>query len=286
MKSKFFYTNGTGKLHAHEKEKPLEIKVRSYTFNGPEDRQAMLEKLHICSQFDMRYRGLLEFYSNDLAAYKRKKGSGKHANEFLRILAKHFTDHLEDKCPSSWEACQPSFWEELIHITFPRLMKISTKQRESEIFLLQLNRFVRWLDQRVGTSWYELVKQYTETAKPELIMCERLINYLVVRTYPSIHQNNWNFKEERAANDADYNQCTTVIDSVYQVEEVCDNIITVTDLDTSWSYKLANMPSRLISTGMLLQGSIGKKRGDYYWNWLGVSGVYPAKAKNHFTLAD
>src|SRR5690625_1551860 len=151
-----------------------------YEFTDSEDREKILENIHIGSQFDMRYRGLFLFFGDDLVTYKKKIGSNKNGTEFLRILARYFTNHLEDDAPSSWEECQSTFWEELIFACFPHLMKLSKEQQQSIIFISQLKKFVQWLDKTKGTSCYQFIEKYFKEATVELPRNEKLLNQLML----------------------------------------------------------------------------------------------------------
>ncbi|MDY0394570.1 hypothetical protein RWE15_09105 [Virgibacillus halophilus] len=131
-----------------------------------------------------------------------------------------------------------------------------------------------------------MVQKYADTAKPELITCERLLNRLISCDFPTIHQKNWDLREELVAIETGYNQCTITIDSIFQVDKVSNNVVTVTNLDTSWTYQLTEMPIRMIKPGMLLHGNIGKKSSDICWTWFVTKGVYPAKAKNYIVFVD
>lgn len=64
------------------------------------------------------------------------------------------TDHLEDECPPSWKECPSSFWEELIFAYLPHYTKIIPHKNYAEIFLSQLRKFVRWLDEKNKLTFY------------------------------------------------------------------------------------------------------------------------------------
>ncbi|WP_231784211.1 hypothetical protein [Lentibacillus sp. JNUCC-1] len=257
------------------------------TFSHPDEHKAMMEKLKISSKFDMRYRGLLEFYSDDLVAYKLKKGSGKHTNEFLRIFSYYLTDTLEDHCPSSWQECQSSFWEKFIFVHYPHdHMTISKKQRDSEIFLLQLRRFVKWLDQRTGTSWLKVVEQYEAQAKSELLHCEKLLNHLFQQAFPGIHQNDWDFEKILTSNTTNHNHYANNIQSIFQVKEVYDDVVTINDIDSDRVYQIVGMPCKLVKPGLLIEGCIGMKKDAFFWELWVTSGVYPARARDYFVFVD
>ncbi|NQD67940.1 hypothetical protein HP456_18710 [Bacillus haikouensis] len=46
-------------------------------FKHPGEHLELLEKLKISKEFDMRYRGLMEYYRNDLIDYKREQMANK-----------------------------------------------------------------------------------------------------------------------------------------------------------------------------------------------------------------
>ncbi|MFD2045480.1 hypothetical protein ACFSTA_17490 [Ornithinibacillus salinisoli] len=89
----------------------LEVKAWKIEFSHPDEREVYMERLRVGSEFDMRYRGIFEFYGADLVAYKLKHKSSNQVNDFLRVFSKYLTDYLEDDCPPSWEECSHSFCE-------------------------------------------------------------------------------------------------------------------------------------------------------------------------------
>ncbi len=282
MQNTAFCTCGSGLVKENCCQGKPEVRVTLQPFSDPGEKQVFLEKLQISSQFDMRYRGLVDFYGDDLIAYKQERRSIEQVNEFLRIFAKHLTDNLEEDCPTSWKECPPSFLEELIFGHYPHHMKITTKQNDSEIFLLQLKRFFRWLDQRVGTSWYDLVDKYAEEAAPELKRCEQLLNHLFLCEFPRIHHNDWNVTEDIATLEINLNKCSESVHSVFQITEVYEEIITANDIDSGRTYQITGIPCNMVTPGILINGIIGKKREDFYWTWLNTEGVYPSKAIDYF----
>lgn len=108
----------------------------------------------------MRYRGLFEYYGKDLIAYKRENPTDQNRNEFLRILSSYMTTHLVDNCPTSWKKCKTSFWEEFIFGYYPHMMLITPEENEVDTFLLELKKFIQWLDKRAGTSFHPLIEKY------------------------------------------------------------------------------------------------------------------------------
>lgn len=270
---------GSGQAEDQCCKKSPEVRMFMQTFSHPNEHKEMLEKLQISSQFDMRYRGLFHFYGDDLIAYKRKKATGKHATEFLRILSNYLTDHLEDHCPPSWKDCTPAFWEEFIYACYPDHIRISTKQKESEIFLLQLKKFIRWLDQRTGCSWYELVERYAEEAHSELSTCEQVLNDLLFSS--RIFSKGWDPDEHIAKVTGKLSACKHTVDSIFEVTHIADGIVTIIDIDSARSFQLVNVPTKKLIPGILLEGIIGKMRDDFYWTWHHTEGTYPQKAKGY-----
>lgn len=65
MKSFSFHTN-------HRQRVKPETKIKLIPLTGTQSRSEILKKIEISSQFNMRYRGLFEYYGDDLIAYKKK----------------------------------------------------------------------------------------------------------------------------------------------------------------------------------------------------------------------
>lgn len=263
------------------KDKNMEATVWKYEFSGPEDRERMIEKVKISAQFDMRYRGLFQFYGDALIDYKQKIGTNKSGTEFLRVLAKYFTDNHEDTPLYSWNDCQSSFWEEFIFVYYPHLMKISKEEKQSRIFLSQLINFVKWLDQDIGTSCYPIIQTYLKDAASELYDCERLLNQLYLLDYPTIHQEDWNFEKEFTRGITELEQAKEVHNSIFQILKTHGRIIYVKDIDTKEDYKIMDMPSHLMKQGMLLDGFIAIHETDSYWRWNTTLGIFPERAKKY-----
>ena len=139
----------------------------------------------------MRYRGLLEFYENDLITYKLENPKSKARNQFLELLAKYFTVYLEEDCPTSWEDCQPPFWEEFLFTFYPFHLKVTPDEKEVEQFVLELKKFVRWINRNDKSSDYEYIDKYVKEALIDLKECEHLINRLYLHTFPRIHHADW-----------------------------------------------------------------------------------------------
>ncbi|SDY80260.1 hypothetical protein SAMN05421736_103343 [Evansella caseinilytica] len=286
MKKKQFFCNfDRGKANV-PREKTLQIAVRSKSFSSPQEYRDFLTKLQISSRFEMRYRGLFEFYGDDLIAYSLKNSSDKNSNEFLRIFSSYLTDYLEDRCPSSWKQCHPPFWEELMLTYYPHCMKLTTYEKEVDNFSLQLKQFVLWLDKRVDTSWYNVICQYADEFLPDLRACEHLLNSLYLNDFPNLHHDDFIPEQEIGKFSQNIDKYTERVASLFQVIRVIENITLAVDLHSGQTYSIQGLPAKNIVPGMLMYGDIGKNIREKFWHWYCTEGVYPQNARKYFTFAD
>ncbi|MEH7331629.1 hypothetical protein V7161_03265 [Neobacillus drentensis] len=262
----------------------LQVTAFTHEFANPKERQEFLMNLAISSEFDMRHRGLLQYYGKDFIAYKREKPSDHNRNEFLRVISKFMANCLEDNCPPSWQQCQSAFWEELIFTFFPHSMKITPNEKEVETFLFQLKKFVRWLDRRTGTSWYSVVEKFAREAGSELTICEWLLNALFLNDFPRIHHSDWNRNQDIEKVHQKFNQCSDKLDSIFEVTSRIEDTVVLTEFDTNRTYYIKGLPSKLIETGIIMSGMIGKRRGELVWNWFQTEGIYPQRGKKYLAL--
>ena len=219
-----------------------------------------------------------------MIAYKRDKPSDQSRNEFLRIFSKFMTDCLEDTCPSSWKHCQPSFWEELIFTFFPHSMRISADEKQTETFLDELLKFVRWLDKQVGTAWYPIVENYALIALHELKACEHLLNSLFLINYPRIHHDDWNYEQDNQRILQQLKELVRKRDDLFEVTSIDKDSVNLTKFNSDQTYSIQGLPVELISPGMMMSGMIGKRRDTQHWNWYITEGIYPQRGKKFITL--
>lgn len=262
-----------------------EIRVKSYPIANPEERQEILRDLAISSEFEMRYRGLFEYYGKDLIAYKREKPTDQNRNEFLRILSSYMTTHLENNCPTSWKKCKTSFWEEFIFGYYPHMMLITPEENEVDTFLLELKKFIQWLDKRAGTSFHPLIEKYAAESVTDLKLCESLLNSLFLKDYPLIYQDEWNPNEDIEKINLAYTQCTDRTNSFFEVTNIYDDILEITDLNSNRTFNLLKMPCKLFEPGIIISGIIGKKESDLFWDLYQTEGIYPNRAKKYMEFA-
>jgi hypothetical protein len=258
-----------------------QVSIRAIPINSPEEREEIFRNLATSSEFDMRPSGVFEYYGKDFITYKRLDSSDKARNEFLRVIAKFMTECLEDNCPPSWKQCHPAFWEELIFTYYPHEMHFSPDNKESEKFIAQLLKFVRWLDKHVGTSWYPIVEEYSLIAFPDLQKCEKLLNFLVLRDFPRIHHEEFNSREDIEKFTKNYNQCPLKIDGFFEATSIIDDFIVLTNLETGRTYCVQGLPAALILPGMTFDGTIGKQNDDLYWHLYVSIGIYPQRGKKY-----
>jgi flavodoxin len=264
-----------------KQEKKVEIKTWMHTFNHPDEQKEYIEKIKLGSQFDMRFRALFEFYGDELIAYKRKYNTSERVNEFLRILSKYFTEHLENKIPTSWKECYPPFWEELINAIFPHYMRFPIKQNQSKIFLTQLKKFVRWLDKRTGYKAYKTVEMLADESIHELVCCEQLLNELHLYFFPKANNNNWDPFEDLSIIEGRLKECCSTVDAIFQVKSIINGDVILCDIQTQQLYHLKTFPVQNLFSGILLHGIIGKRIEDTHWTWHFTEGVYPNRAKKY-----
>lgn len=263
-----------------------EVNMIAHEFSHQEEHKEMLVKVEKTAKFGMRYRGLLEFYCDDLIAYSTKKGFGKHALAFLRIFSTFLTDHQGDRSLSSWEDCDHLFWEDLIFTCFPEhITSFPTKHRSSDIFLQQLKRFVRWLDKHSGSSFYKTVEDLAEEALPELLACEVLFHDLFSRAVPDYHQRKHDLNSVAWEIIEKQNHFDMTRNSIFEVTNV-GFITTLRDLKTTYTYQAAGLPENKLQPGMLLEGIMGKMQDDFYWSWFLAMYIFPQKAEKYIVFAD
>lgn len=243
-------------------------------FPSPRDQQVFLRNLAISSEFDMRHRGLLEFYGNDLIAYKQEKHMDLARNEFLRILANYLTTILENQCPSSWKDCQPPFWEEFIINCIPHLMKITPEEKEVESILFQLKKFARWLDKRIGTTFVKVIETYSEEAEADLKICERLLNQ-----QPNLHLRDCDPQKEFEKALKKSSTKNNSIHSCFEITGLSENTVILKDIKTNKDYQVHNLTSKSVFPGFFLTGELRKDSNGK--ESIIIDSVYPPKAKTY-----
>lgn len=253
-------------------------------FASPKERQKFLDDLAISAQFQMRHRGLLEYYGKELIAYKRANPTDESRNEFLRVLARYMSHHLEDSCPPSWKECQSSFWEELIYTCLPHHLQITQQEKQVETQLNQLKKFVHWLDQRVGTSHYKLVKKMAEEAESDLKSCERLLNHLFLRIFPSTYEPNVDPVKDYMIYEQWVNQFDNQLISVFEVTSMIEKTVVLTDMETNKTYYVKGLPCHLLVRGMAMIGGIGNRKNEMAWEWIMTESVYPQTGRKYLKL--
>lgn len=258
-----------------------EIKAWAIPMTTPQERKNVFMDLAISSEFGMRNRGLVFYYGKDLIAYKRERPSDQNRNEFLRILAKFMTDCLEDDCPSSWDLCESSFWEKFIYYFYPQNIAISPKMNEVENFLVQLKKFIRWLDKRVGTNYKPIIEKYSTEAAPNLKSCEQLLNILFLKHFPQAYSPNWNPEKDIEELTLNGTQFLNSQEGVFEVTSKIEDTSVLTDLSSHHTYYVKDLPSDYVEIGMILSGVIGKRKGEKHWNWYISVAINPQQAKTY-----
>ncbi|MCT8138034.1 hypothetical protein H1D32_09855 [Anaerobacillus sp. CMMVII] len=258
------------------------VRVRSFPGVNASERMELLAKIKISSEFGMRYRGLFEFYGDDLIKYKLGAPNSLARNEFLTVLAKYFTDYLEDDCPTSWKECHSQFWEEFLFIFYPFHMKITREEREVEKFSNELKKFLRWLDRRYRSSFYKLIEKYLQESGNDLKKCEQMLNRLYLHLFPRMHHKDWNPEKAIYKNSLQLEECIETKTILFEVKRINGPIVIATSLDSHITYHLKGMPYKSITSGLIMCGMIGRKKGDWFWIWNFPETVFPQRAKQFF----
>jgi hypothetical protein len=274
--------NSRQRRNASQASSMPEVSVRVVPFTNTKERTEFFKNLAISSEFDMRQRGLLEYYGKDFITYKLEDPTNEKRNEFLRVIAQYMTTHLEDNCPPSWKACHSPFWEELIFAMIPHSLQINPNQNEAETYLSELKMFVKWLDKRAGTNWYPVVADFVKAASSDLIICESILHAIFLNHYPKLFQDDWNPFEDIENQEREYEQCADQVNSFFVVTRILDDLIELTDYRTDRMYQLKGLPTELMKPGLIMIGSIGRKRDDLYFKWYHTGGIYPPRARKSF----
>ncbi|MGM0843292.1 MAG: hypothetical protein ACQEWE_21460 [Bacillota bacterium] len=263
-----------------------QMRVWLQEFNHPDEHLEMLEKFKIGREFNLRSRGLIEYYGIDLIDYKREQMANKKRNEFLTAFAHYMTDHLEDECPRSWKECPPSFWEELIFAYLPHTMKVVPKKNYTEQFLLQLRKFVRWLDKRNDTTFLEVVDPYISQASPTLKKNEALFSELFLINYPGLHLPDWDYINEIERLDIRMEEFDETTYGVFEVTKIMGDGVILLDLHSHYSYFTKSIPHEKVDLEMIITGCFGKKEHAFLWDLAFIDGIYPKRAFNYIQLSE
>jgi hypothetical protein len=263
-----------------------QIRVWLQEFNHPDEHLEMLEKFKIGREFNLRSRGLVEYYGNDFIDYKREQMANKKRNQFLTDFAYYMTDHLDDDWPRSWKECLPSFWEELIFAYLPHHMKVVPKKNHTEDFLLQLRKFVRWLDKRHNTTFLDIVDPYITEALPILKKYETLFSELFLKNHPGFHNPEWDFTKDLERLDELMEEYNETVYGVFLVKQIVDEGIQLLDLHSHYTYFTKSIPGKKVDSEMILTACLGKKGHELVWDLVFADGIYPNRAFKYIQLAD
>lgn len=279
MKSFSFHTNH------RERSKSPETRIKLIPLTGTQSRSEILKKIEISSQFNMRYRGLFEYYGDDLIAYKKENPTDFFRNEFLRTFSSYLTDYLEDNMPTSWHKCKKSFIELLLYIHLPNALKISKESDSIQYFISEFKKFSIWLDHREKTTWTKMLTPYEQTIN-ELQLCEKLLNRLYLQMYPQFFESDWNYQEDLTKVSQRLEECKEVKDNFFQITNIDGNTVYLSNIHTNKQFQVNKIPVDEQFLGIILHGSIGRLEGQATWSLLLTAGVYPKRAKRYLTFRE
>lgn len=278
MKSFSFHTN-------HRQRVKPETKIKLIPLTGTQSRSEILKKIEISSQFNMRYRGLFEYYGDDLIAYKKENPTDFFRNEFLRTFSSYLTDYLEDNMPASWNKCKKAFIELLLHIHLPNTIKISKERNSIQHFISEFKKFSIWLDQRKGTAWTKLIMPYNETIH-ELTLCEELLNKLYLQMYPQFFETNWDYEKDLTRIGKVLEESKDIEDNFFEIIKIEESTVLLANIFTNKQFQISDIPVDDRFLGIILHGSIGRLEGHTTWSLLLVAGLYPKGSKRYLTFME
>ncbi len=163
-----------------------EIKTFINSNPSPFIQQEHIDNIKIASKFNMPIRGYLHFYRKELIHYVKDVTNDDNTYNFLEsfsyyLCAKHEVDQIH-----SWNECQTSFWDEFISTYCPHIIYLSAHEKEVDEFLYQLTTFATWFEKQQTVSLLHFIDLFITAYKSELLLCEKLINFLYQKHWPNI----------------------------------------------------------------------------------------------------
>lgn len=274
-------------------KKPLDVccapqvRVREIPLLHPKEHKDFLRKLYISSQFQLRYRGLLEFYGDDLIQYKLEKPKCKKRNEFLYIFGNYLTYFLEDVKLASWLDIDETFWKEFLFLYYPTCINPTREEAEVEGFLSELKNFVHWLDKKHRINWFPFVDSFLKQSDSELIHCEQILKELYQQQHKHIYEKNWSPTEDLNKIKDSIKSFQDSLTSVYEVTQMEESLTVLTDVNTNRTYTVTGLINEPIVPNMFIRGIIAKNKNELFWNWLYTFTVFPKRTReylNHVIL--
>jgi hypothetical protein len=260
------------------------VKVFSRPLNSPEEREQIIENVQIGSTFGMRMRAHLLFYGKDLATYAKKTTVTPNTTHFLHLLS----EFLYEKCDSgdmeSWSGCGHDFWDEFVSTYCPHTLTLSHRVKETERFLFQLTKFANWMDTSKQTSLSSVITPCVKSHKSDIILCEKIINHLLKKQYPTILSKNWDYLKALDQLEAAYDSYADVEDGLFEVTGIIEKVVVARHVESGQSYSIRGLPSTLLKPQLLIHGVIGKRYKETKWNWFYTSGAYPQQSKKYLPL--
>ncbi|WP_156791480.1 hypothetical protein [Bacillus sp. SG-1] len=253
----------------------------SRPINSPEERAQIIENVEIGSTFNMRMRGHLLFYGKDLTGYAKSTTVTPNTTNFLHLLsnflyAKSDNGHLE-----SWDDCCHAFWDEFITTYCPHTLKLSHKEKEAERFLFQLIKFGNWMDTHRKTSLLASIHPCIQTHKPDVILCEKILNHLLKNQFPNLLHKNWDCVKALEKMKAAYSRYTAVVEGLFEVTGIIEQVVVIKHVETNQSYTVKGLTCNLVKPHLLINGEIGRHYRETKWNWFFTLGVYPKQSKKY-----
>lgn len=263
-----------------------EIKTFINSTTSPFIQQEHIDNIQIATNFNLPIRGYLHFYGKELIDYVKEVKASDNTYIFLEALSHYlYTKHEEDQI-HSWNECQTNFWDEFISTYCPHNLYLSTQENEVDEFLYQLTNFAIWFEfqQNQNVSLLHLILPCITAYKSDLLLCEKLINFLYQKHWPNILHKDWNYLQALDEEENTLNSYSFIEEGLFEITELKDEIVVIQLLDTKEYFSIAGLPTNLVKPELLIYGTIGQHFRGSSWDWIFTSGVYPQQSKLYLPL--
>jgi hypothetical protein len=275
---------GCGKSAIACKSPSLSVNVFSKSLNSPEEQAEIIENVQIGSTFNMRMRGHLLFYGKDLTGYAKKTTVTPNTSHFLHLLSDYLYGKSDAGSVDSWEDCTHSFWDEFVSAYCPHTICLSQRENEASKFLFQLTKFANWMDTNSGTSLLSIINPCIKNNKSDVILCEKIINYLLKQHFPNILGKGWDYSQALDKIEAAYNSHADIEEGLFEVTGIIDKITLARNVRSQQGHSIQGLPTTLLKPGLLLHGEIGKQYRENKWNWIHTFGAFPPQSIKYLSI--
>ncbi len=240
-------------------------------------------------QLGLTINSAMKFYGHDILKFFKEKTEGKSKATIskyetgLKILVAYFD--VCDEEISCWSDCTEGFWEKLIAYSYLDL-NIDANNSQAKALFATIYTFARHIDNTYNTRLASVVKALNQYYEEPIIQAIAFLS-----CYNDYYQRKYHTDKDQL----DHLKHTAVsgynasISGLFEVVGNSSSNLTLISLDSDLMDKhkinLSAKESKLVHTGMLLKGTIGKKVNDN-WEIVSLERVYPQSAKDYMTIED